>query len=91
MYHKCNHEFTFDSAPIGHAAIEATGNPLPEDTITKAKASDAILFGAVGHPKYDNDPSAKVRPEQGLLGIRKAQGLYANLRSIIGQGVGKMS
>lgn len=80
--HKYNHEFTFDTALIGHAAIEATGSPLPEETITKAKASDAILFGAVGHPKYDNDPSAKVRPEQGLLGIRKALGLYANLRPI---------
>jgi 3-isopropylmalate dehydrogenase len=80
--HKYNHEFTFDTALIGHAAIEATGIPLPEETITKAKASDAILFGAVGHPKYDNDPSAKVRPEQGLLGIRKALGLYANLRPI---------
>ncbi|SOD95699.1 3-isopropylmalate dehydrogenase [Spirosoma fluviale] len=79
---KYNHEFTYDTALIGHAAIEATGNPIPEETITKSKASDAILFGAVGHPKYDNDPSAKVRPEQGLLGIRKALGLYANLRPI---------
>ena len=80
--HRYDHEFTFDTALIGHAAIEATGSPLPEETITKAKASDAILFGAVGHPKYDNDPSAKVRPEQGLLGIRKALGLYANIRPI---------
>ncbi len=79
---KFGHEFTFDYALIGHAAIEATGLPLPEETIEKSKASDAILFGAVGHPKYDNDPSAKVRPEQGLLGIRKALGLYANLRPI---------
>lgn len=79
---KFNHEFTYETALIGHAAIEATGSPLPDETITKSKASDAILFGAVGHPKYDNDPSAKVRPEQGLLGIRKALGLYANLRPI---------
>jgi len=79
---KFGHEFTYDEALIGHVAIEATGNPLPEETITKSKASDAILFGAVGHPKYDNDPTAKVRPEQGLLGIRKALGLYANLRPI---------
>ena len=79
---KFGHEFTYDEALIGHAAIEATGSPLPEETITKSKASDAILFGAVGHPKYDNDPTAKVRPEQGLLGIRKALGLYANLRPI---------
>jgi len=76
------HNFTFDEALIGHAAIEATGQPLPQQTIDKSKASDAILFGAVGHPKYDNDPSAKIRPEQGLLGIRKALGLYANLRPI---------
>lgn len=79
---KFGHAFSFDDALIGHAAIEATGQPLPDETITKSKASDAILFGAVGHPKYDNDPSAKVRPEQGLLGIRKALGLYANLRPI---------
>jgi 3-isopropylmalate dehydrogenase len=79
---KFGHQFSFDEALIGHAAIETTGQPLPDETVTKAKASDAILFGAVGHPKYDNDPSAKVRPEQGLLGIRKALGLYANLRPI---------
>ena len=77
------HEFTFDEALMGHAAIEATGNPLPDDTLEKAKASDAILFGAVGHAKYDNDPTAKVRPEQGLLKIRKELGLYANLRPIL--------
>jgi len=77
------HEFTYDEALMGHAAIEATGSALPDETLAKAKASDAILFGAVGHIKYDNDPSAKVRPEQGLLGIRKALGLYANLRPIV--------
>jgi 3-isopropylmalate dehydrogenase len=77
------HEFTFDEALMGHAAIEATGSPLPDDTLDKAKASNAILFGAVGHLKYDNDPSAKVRPEQGLLKIRKELGLYANLRPIM--------
>lgn len=77
-----DHEFTYDEALIGHVAIEATGNPLPEETLQKMKASDAILFGAVGHPKYDNDPSAKVRPEQGLLRMRKELGLYANLRPI---------
>ena len=77
------HHFSYDEALMGHAAIEATGSPLPEETLTKAKASDAILFGAVGHAKYDNDPSAKVRPEQGLLGIRKELGLYANLRPIM--------
>src|SRR5688572_1938552 len=76
------HEFLFDYALIGHEAIEATGNPLPDETLTKLKNCDAILFGAVGHPKYDNDPSAKVRPEQGLLRMRKELGLYANLRPI---------
>src|SRR5690349_22903627 len=76
------HEFVFDSALIGHEAIEATGNPLPDETLTKLKNSDAILFGAVGHPKYDNDPSLPVRPEQGLLKMRKELGLYANLRPI---------
>jgi 3-isopropylmalate dehydrogenase len=74
--------FTFDEALIGHTAIEATGNPLPDETLEKLKASDAVLFGAVGHPKYDNDPSLKVRPEQGLLKMRKELGLYANLRPI---------
>ena len=79
---KFNHEFTYDEALIGHVAIEATGNPLPDETLEKMRASDAVLFGAVGHPKYDNDPSAKVRPEQGLLKMRKELGLYANLRPI---------
>lgn len=77
------HEFTFDEALMGHASIEATGSALPDETLAKAKASDAILFGAVGHIKYDNDPTAKVRPEQGLLKIRKELGLYANLRPIM--------
>ena len=77
------YEFLFDEALMGHAAIEATGDPLPEETLRKAKASDAVLFGAVGHVKYDNDPTLKVRPENGLLGIRKGLSLYANLRPII--------
>jgi 3-isopropylmalate dehydrogenase len=76
------HEFSFDEALIGHDAIEATGNPLPDETLAKLKNCDAILFGAVGHPKYDNDPTLKVRPEQGLLKMRKELGLYANLRPI---------
>jgi 3-isopropylmalate dehydrogenase len=79
---KFGHEFTYDEALIGHVAIEATGTPLPDETLEKMRASDAVLFGAVGHPKYDNDPSAKVRPEQGLLKMRKELGLYANLRPI---------
>lgn len=79
---KFAHTFTYDEALVGHAAIEATGNPLPDESLEKMRGSDAILFGAVGHPKYDNDPSAKVRPEQGLLKMRKELGLYANLRPI---------
>ncbi|MGC4020713.1 MAG: 3-isopropylmalate dehydrogenase [Cyclobacteriaceae bacterium] len=79
---KFGHEFEFDEASIGHDAIETTGNSLPDETLTKLKNCDAILFGAVGHPKYDNDPTLKVRPEQGLLKMRKELGLYANLRPI---------
>ncbi len=79
---KFGHEFTYDEALMGHVAIEATGSPLPDETLSKMRAADAVLFGAVGHPKYDNDPSAKVRPEQGLLKMRKELGLYANLRPI---------
>jgi 3-isopropylmalate dehydrogenase len=76
------HQFLFDEALIGHAAIEATGNPLPDETLEKCRSADAVLLGAVGDPRYDNDPSLKVRPEQGLLRIRKELGLYANLRPI---------
>ncbi len=79
---KFGHEFIYDEALIGHVAIEATGTPLPDESLEKMRKSDAVLFGAVGHPKYDNDPSAKVRPEQGLLKMRKELGLYANLRPI---------
>jgi 3-isopropylmalate dehydrogenase len=77
-----DHQFEFEEAQIGHDAIEASGNPLPYETLAKLKNCDAILFGAVGHPKYDNDPTLKVRPEQGLLKMRKELGLYANLRPI---------
>jgi 3-isopropylmalate dehydrogenase len=77
-----DHSFEFDEAIIGHEAIEATGDPLPPETLTKLKNCNAILFGAVGHPKYDHDPTLKVRPEQGLLKMRKELGLYANLRPI---------
>ncbi|MBX2965522.1 MAG: 3-isopropylmalate dehydrogenase [Cyclobacteriaceae bacterium] len=76
------HEFEFEEGLIGHDAIEKTGNALPDETLALLKKSDAILFGAVGHPKYDNDPTLKVRPEQGLLKMRKELGLYANLRPI---------
>lgn len=76
------HHFTFEEGLIGHAAIEVSGNALPDETLKKAKAADAVLLGAVGHPTYDMDPSMPVRPEQGLLKIRKELGLYANLRPI---------
>jgi 3-isopropylmalate dehydrogenase len=78
-----NHEFSFSEALLGHAAIESTGTPLPDSTLEQAKDTDAILFGAIGHAKYDNDPGLKVRPEQGLLKIRKELGLFANLRPIV--------
>ena len=67
---------------IGAAAIDKTGTALPSETIDTCLDSDGIMFGAVGHPKYDNDPNAKVRPEQGILGIRKALQLFANIRPV---------
>ncbi|TWT76576.1 3-isopropylmalate dehydrogenase [Planctomycetes bacterium CA13] len=75
------HEFTFSSHQIGGIAIDSCGDPLPAETIDACKASDAVLLGAVGGPKWD-DPSAKTRPEVGLLKIRKELGLFANLRPI---------
>lgn len=77
-----NHKFNYDQQIMGACAIDKTGDPLPQATIDSCKNSDAILFGAIGHPKYDNDPNAKVRPEQGLLRIRKELQLYANIRPI---------
>jgi 3-isopropylmalate dehydrogenase len=77
-----HHEFHFTHCLLGAAAIDATGTPLPQDTVEKCLESDAILFGAIGHPKYDNDPTAKVRPEQGLLGLRKSLQLFANIRPV---------
>ncbi len=77
-----NHEFVFEDAYIGAIAIEKTGKPLPDQTLNLCKNTDSILFGAIGDPKYDNDPSAKVRPEQGLLELRKELGLFANIRPI---------
>ncbi len=74
--------FVFEYGLIGAAAIEKTGTALPEETLKLCTNADAVLLGAVGDPKFDNDPSAKVRPEQGLLGIRKALGLFANIRPI---------
>lgn len=78
------HTFNYTYAPVGAIAIDQTGNPLPEETLDLCKASDAIFFGAIGHPRFDNDPTAKVRPEQGLLRLRKELGLFANLRPVAG-------
>jgi len=75
------HDFEFSSHLIGGIAIDTTGDPLPQETIDACIAADAILLGAVGGPKWD-DPSAKTRPEAGLLKIRKELGLFANLRPI---------
>ena len=79
---KFSHSFRYEYALVGAVAIDRTGSPLPDDTLIKCKAADAVLFGAIGDPRYDNDPSAKVRPEQGLLAMRKELGLYANVRPV---------
>ncbi len=77
------HHFDFKYCLMGAVAIDKTGNPLPDETIESCLNTDAVLFGAIGHPKYDNDPTAKVRPEQGLLKLRKALQLFSNIRPII--------
>lgn len=77
------HKFTYSFGLMGADAIDRTGNALPDETIELCLNSDAILFGAVGHPKYDNDPTAKVRPEQGLLKLRKSLQLFANIRPVV--------
>lgn len=80
---KYNHTFNFTPALIGAAAIDSCGEPYPAATHKVCADSDAILFGAIGDPRFDNDPSAKVRPEQGLLKMRKDLGLYANIRPLV--------
>ncbi|GET23535.1 MULTISPECIES: 3-isopropylmalate dehydrogenase [Prolixibacter] len=77
------HELITKTGLVGAVAIDETGNPYPEETHQLCMDSDAVLFGAIGHPRFDNDPSAKVRPEQGLLAMRKKLGLYANIRPTI--------
>lgn len=84
---KFNHAFTFEEGLVGAIAIDATGNPFPEATLQLCQSADAILFGAIGHPRYDNDPGAPVRPEQGLLAMRKALGLFANIRPVTSYGI----
>ena len=79
---KFGHKFEFNFALTGAAAIDAVGEPYPAETHQVCLESDAVLFGAIGDPKFDNDPTAKVRPEQGLLKMRKDLGLYANIRPV---------
>jgi len=76
------HQFTYTSADVGAIAIERHGDPLPDATLETCLAADAILFGAIGHPRYDNHPTDKIRPEQGLLRLRKSLGLFANIRPV---------
>ncbi len=75
------HRFAFTECPVGGAAIDATGSPLPKETLAACRDADAVLLGAIGGPKW-SDPTAAVRPEQGLLGLREELGLYANLRPV---------
>ncbi len=77
-----NHTFIYKEALVGATAIDKKGSPLPDETLDICTNTDAVLFGAIGDPKYDNNPSAKVRPEQGLLKLRKSLGLYANIRPV---------
>ena len=78
-----NHVFTFNHALVGASAIDKTGTPLPKETITICEKANAILFGAIGNTSYDLNPNAKVRPEQGLLDLRKKFDLFANIRPVI--------
>lgn len=77
-----NHKFSYTYADVGAIAIDNHNDPLPATTLQICKKHDAILFGAIGDPKYDNNPSAKIRPEQGLLKLRKELGLFANIRPV---------
>lgn len=79
---KFNHSVTFKEAVCGADAIEKVGDPFPQETFEICREADAVLFSAVGDPKFDNDPTAKVRPEQGLLAMRKKLGLFANIRPV---------
>ena len=78
------HSLELAEAPVGAAAMDAGQEPLPPATLALARDADAVLFGAIGAPKY-SDPAAKVRPEQAILGLRQALGLYANLRPVVPQ------
>ena len=79
---KIDIKFDYKFCDVGAIAIDKYNNPLPDETLKICKESDAVLFGAIGHPKFDNNPNLKIRPEQGLLKLRKELGLYANLRPV---------
>lgn len=77
-----SHNFIYKEALVGAIAIDKKGNPLPDNTLKLCREADAVLFGAIGDPKYDNNPNANVRPEQGLLKLRKELGLFTNIRPV---------
>lgn len=79
---KFGHNVTYKYALCGADAIDKVGDPFPQETFEICRDADAVLFSAVGDPKFDNDPTAKVRPEQGLLAMRKQLGLFANIRPV---------
>lgn len=79
---KFGHKIEYQEAICGAHAIDLVGDPFPDDTFNICKWADAVLFAAVGDPRFDNDPRAKVRPEQGLLAMRKKLGLFANVRPV---------
>ena len=79
---KFGHQVSYREALCGAHAIDEVGDPFPEETFQACKEADAVLFASVGDPKFDNDPTAKVRPEQGLLAMRKKLGLFANIRPV---------
>lgn len=77
------HPLSLTYAPVGAAAIDECGDPFPEATLQACREADAVFFSAIGDPRFDSDPTAKVRPEQGLLAMRRSLGLYANIRPIV--------
>ena len=79
---KFGHEVSYKEALCGAHAIDEVGDPFPEETFQTCMDADAVLFASVGDPKFDNNPTAKVRPEQGLLAMRKKLGLFANIRPV---------
>ncbi len=79
---KFGHTVTYEHALCGAHAIDETGAPFPDETYRACLCADAVLFSAVGDPRFDNDPTASVRPEQGLLAMRKKLGLFANIRPV---------